>query len=145
MKTKIQVRIFTVMVFLLTAVVGTGLLLTLNGCATTPARPTIEWPEFKKIEAQGPLPKQEGDEVKQEVTIGQLRNAVAIAKAYDSLVPWFNETVDYANASVEKGKVLDEYSFKLEKAYSRMENITYTSVGAVLVTTAMYLINVFFN
>jgi hypothetical protein len=66
-----------------------------------------------------------------------MRNAVAVAEAYDLLVPFFNETVDTANRSVEFGKSLEEGNKQLWKELVFQKRIS-AGVGAVALFGAGY-------
>lgn len=86
------------------------------------------------------LTNQPGDEEVVQVSVGEMRNAVAVAEAYDLLVPFFNETVAAANRSVEFGKSLEEDNKQLLKELVFQKRIS-AGVGAVALFGAGYVLS----
>lgn len=86
------------------------------------------------------LGTQPGDEAIEQVTVGEMRNAVAVAEAYDLLVPFFNETIDAANRSVEFGKGLEEDNEQLLKELRFQQRIS-AGVGAGLLFGAGFILS----
>jgi hypothetical protein len=83
------------------------------------------------------LEKQPGDEEIVQVSVGEMRNAVAVAEAYDLLVPFFNETIDAANKTVEFAKSLEAENKQLIKDM-RFQRVISTGVGAAALFGAGY-------
>lgn len=108
-----------------------------SACSTTPARSTIQWPEFQKIKPAPLITTQPGDEAVEQITVGEIRNAVAVAEAYDLLVPFFNETIDAANKVVEFGKSLEAENKQLIKDM-RFQRVISAGVGAAALFGAGY-------
>jgi hypothetical protein len=77
------------------------------------------------------------DAEKVEVTVGEMRNAVAVAEAYDLLVPFFNETIDAANKTVEFAKSLEAENKQLIKDM-KIRRVISTGVGAAALFGAGY-------
>lgn len=83
----------------------------LNGCAT-PWQGQPYGAPFKTFEPQSVEP-QPGDEETVEVTIGQLRQALAVADQFDLLVPQYNDNVKSANQIAGRYDALLEHERKL--------------------------------
>jgi len=83
------------------------------------------------------LEKQPGDKEIVQVSVGEMRNAVAVAEAYDLLVPFFNETIDAANKTVEFAKSLEAENKQLLKDMKIQRAIS-TGVGVAALFGAGY-------
>ena len=93
---------------ILTAVL---VVLILEGCAT----PWVGEPygvPFKEFEPI-PVEAQPGDDEAVQVTVGQMRQALAVAEQFDLLVPHYNENVGYANQIASRYDELLEHNRRL--------------------------------
>lgn len=108
----------------------------LNGCAT-PWQGQPYGAPFKTFEPQSVEP-QPGDEEIVETTIGQLRQALAVADQFDLLVPQYNETVGFANQIAGRYDALLEHDRKLY-IYAKVAPWVGAGVGGIFTAFVLSL------
>lgn len=113
---------------LLTIASAVLLCMILNGCATAWQGEPYGAP-FEEFTPQV-VQAQSGDEKVVEVTIGEMRQALATADQFDLLVPQYNATVGFANQIAGRYDVLLEHDKKLYR-YNRIATWVGAGVGGI--------------
>lgn len=102
------------------------MVLVLSSCSTPARYYGMEWPVFEKVEKVKVPEDVEGGSEVVEVEVNALKRALAVAEAYDQIVPYFNRTVDNANGVVAIGRRLAEDNDRL---WRKNEVLTWCSAG----------------
>lgn len=113
---------------LLTIASAVLLCMILNGCATAWQGEPYGAP-FEEFTPQV-VQAQSGDEKVVEVTIGEMRQALATADQFDLLVPQYNATVGFANQIAGRYDALLEHDKKLYR-YNRIATWVGAGVGGI--------------
>ena len=105
MQTKSKESIVTWLSFALVIFVGVVLLRLLGGCASYARTPAPDSPGLERLTVSYELAEGEGDGEAVEVSVGEMRLALATAERYEDAVEAQNNAVDMAEILWEYGAV----------------------------------------
>lgn len=114
------------------------LLFLFNSCSTMQKPPEYE-PLGRPFETYAPTPvaSHPDDDKTMTVTVGQARQAIAVADQFDLLVPKYNENVIFANEIAHERDELLDYSKGLY-SWNRVLGNVCLVLGAVTATSIVY-------